>query len=344
MSDRAYSRKHRSSSTSSRSSSISLSSSPHGADPFLDSHTFTRSPTSPSSAQQSSFPHRQGPTTASMAQRAAYHQPSTPVFTLESDGTAAASSPPTRHFLGDGSPRLGVGALPTHHSSSTRPEGDYFPDNEKYPPGASKHNSSPSSVRIPLLVDDPSRNSIDFDRSSRGAHAGASSWLPLSSRARLHPIMLIPAFVIGVFLAMSGLFGPTMSRDASPTAFVSVASRRRASPFALPNSDVQLTRSTTRLQRSSSISAASADYTIHKSGHLYLNPSSLDPSSASYPLPRPKANAAPQGVRHPINDLIANATKQWEDKLARQSKTLEEAVREYKRRHGRKPPKGFDDW
>jgi Ni/Co efflux regulator RcnB len=49
-------------------------------------------------------------------------------------------------------------------------------------------------------------------------------------------------------------------------------------------------------------------------------------------------------VRHPILDLINNATKTWEDKLARQSKTLEEAVREYKRRHGRKPPRGFDDW
>jgi hypothetical protein len=33
-----------------------------------------------------------------------------------------------------------------------------------------------------------------------------------------------------------------------------------------------------------------------------------------------------------------------ETKLARQSRTLEEAVREYKRRHGRNPPKGFDKW
>ena len=30
--------------------------------------------------------------------------------------------------------------------------------------------------------------------------------------------------------------------------------------------------------------------------------------------------------------------------LERQSKTHEDAVKEYKRRYGRKPPKGFDHW
>jgi hypothetical protein len=30
--------------------------------------------------------------------------------------------------------------------------------------------------------------------------------------------------------------------------------------------------------------------------------------------------------------------------LDRQSKTLEQAVKEYTRRYGRPPPKGFDDW
>lgn len=49
-------------------------------------------------------------------------------------------------------------------------------------------------------------------------------------------------------------------------------------------------------------------------------------------------------MRHPIHDLINNATREWEAKLARQSKTLVEAVREYKRRYNRNPPKGFDKW
>jgi predicted metal-dependent peptidase len=52
----------------------------------------------------------------------------------------------------------------------------------------------------------------------------------------------------------------------------------------------------------------------------------------------------PKGIHHPIHDLVANATRDWEAKVARQSKTLEEAVREYRRRHNRNPPKGFDDW
>lgn len=49
-------------------------------------------------------------------------------------------------------------------------------------------------------------------------------------------------------------------------------------------------------------------------------------------------------MRHPIHDLINNATREWDAKRARQSKTLVEAVREYKRRHKRNPPKGFDKW
>lgn len=48
--------------------------------------------------------------------------------------------------------------------------------------------------------------------------------------------------------------------------------------------------------------------------------------------------------RHPIYDLVDNAKKKWNAKMARQSKTLREAVREYKRRYQRDPPLGFDDW
>lgn len=51
----------------------------------------------------------------------------------------------------------------------------------------------------------------------------------------------------------------------------------------------------------------------------------------------------PRG-RHPINVLIERAEKQWKEKVARQSRTLSEAVREYKQRYRRNPPKGFDDW
>ncbi|BGP32303.1 hypothetical protein JCM10296v2_004084 [Rhodotorula toruloides] len=51
----------------------------------------------------------------------------------------------------------------------------------------------------------------------------------------------------------------------------------------------------------------------------------------------------PKG-RHPVPVLIEQAEKKWKDKVARQSRTLSEAVKEYKQRYRRNPPKGFDDW
>ncbi|KAF8841138.1 hypothetical protein BDN67DRAFT_929060, partial [Paxillus ammoniavirescens] len=47
---------------------------------------------------------------------------------------------------------------------------------------------------------------------------------------------------------------------------------------------------------------------------------------------------------HPIFELMRNAEIAWEAKLARASKSLEEAVAEYKRRYRRLPPRGFDKW
>lgn len=47
---------------------------------------------------------------------------------------------------------------------------------------------------------------------------------------------------------------------------------------------------------------------------------------------------------HPIPLLLALGEKRWEELLSRQSRTLEEAVTEYQRRYGRRPPKGFDIW
>jgi hypothetical protein len=48
---------------------------------------------------------------------------------------------------------------------------------------------------------------------------------------------------------------------------------------------------------------------------------------------------------HPIKQLISDAKVEWEAKKEKQSKTLEQAVAEYKRRNGgMNPPKGFDKW
>ncbi|GAA94535.1 glycosyltransferase family 90 protein [Mixia osmundae IAM 14324] len=48
--------------------------------------------------------------------------------------------------------------------------------------------------------------------------------------------------------------------------------------------------------------------------------------------------------RHPVRELIEHGKKEWADKVARQSRTLEQAVAEYMKRYGRNPPRGFDLW
>ncbi|THH09010.1 hypothetical protein EW145_g2318 [Phellinidium pouzarii] len=48
--------------------------------------------------------------------------------------------------------------------------------------------------------------------------------------------------------------------------------------------------------------------------------------------------------KHPIPKLMAEAEDKFRGLLSRQSKTLEQAVAEYKKRYGRNPPKGFDHW
>lgn len=49
-------------------------------------------------------------------------------------------------------------------------------------------------------------------------------------------------------------------------------------------------------------------------------------------------------TEHPITSLMADAKVDFAKRLAKQSKTLPEAVAEYKRRYQRDPPRGFDDW
>lgn len=49
-------------------------------------------------------------------------------------------------------------------------------------------------------------------------------------------------------------------------------------------------------------------------------------------------------IDHPIPELMTEAEDKFRNMLERQSKTLEQAVVEYKKRYGRSPPKGFDEW
>ncbi|OCF73807.1 hypothetical protein I204_05651 [Kwoniella mangroviensis CBS 8886] len=47
---------------------------------------------------------------------------------------------------------------------------------------------------------------------------------------------------------------------------------------------------------------------------------------------------------HPIFELISRSKKNWQKKIDKQSKSLSEAVDEYRRRYARNPPKGFERW
>lgn len=53
---------------------------------------------------------------------------------------------------------------------------------------------------------------------------------------------------------------------------------------------------------------------------------------------------AKETLTNPILGLLRDGERKWQDMLARQSKTLDEAVQEYKTRWGRNPPRGFDEW
>jgi hypothetical protein len=47
---------------------------------------------------------------------------------------------------------------------------------------------------------------------------------------------------------------------------------------------------------------------------------------------------------HPIYELMERAEDKWNNLLRSQSKTLQQAVQEYKKRYGLHPPAGFDAW
>lgn len=49
-------------------------------------------------------------------------------------------------------------------------------------------------------------------------------------------------------------------------------------------------------------------------------------------------------THHPIYHLAEEAKQRFEETQRRQSQTFSEAVAEYRRRYGRKPPPGFDQW
>lgn len=72
---------------------------------------------------------------------------------------------------------------------------------------------------------------------------------------------------------------------------------------------------------------------------LEVYPDAVDPNAEPPAVPT-KGFA----MEHPIPRLMADAEDKFRALLGKQSRTLSAAVKEYKRRYGRKPPRGFDDW
>ncbi|GAA6051318.1 hypothetical protein NBRC10513_000329 [Rhodotorula toruloides] len=82
-------------------------------------------------------------------------------------------------------------------------------------------------------------------------------------------------------------------------------------------------------------------------GHLYYPavPAPRKPRRPGERPPPPDSQPVdPSQQPHPIHYLIQQAKEDWNAKLQRQSKTVDEAVAEYERRYKRRPPKGFDEW
>ena len=78
-------------------------------------------------------------------------------------------------------------------------------------------------------------------------------------------------------------------------------------------------------------------------GRRSISPSSAPRANAQWTLPSFTQSRAVL-KEHPIPQLMAEAEEKFKQLLSRQSTTLKRAVAEYKRRYGRNPPKGFDQW
>ncbi|WVQ73253.1 hypothetical protein IAR50_002821 [Cryptococcus sp. DSM 104548] len=92
------------------------------------------------------------------------------------------------------------------------------------------------------------------------------------------------------------------------------------------------------LQRLRQLAYPDANFTaLYPSLHSYVHHHTYSPTGHLIVSDHPEAP-------HPIPLLLDLGEKRWEELLSRQSRTLEEAVREYMRRYGRRPPRGFDKW
>ncbi|GAA5950638.1 hypothetical protein JCM3765_000559 [Sporobolomyces pararoseus] len=276
-----------------------------------------------------------------MQHRNTYQPPNTPSFTIDSTTDQIDSPSPQSRTHSHSHSHFQT--LPQSRSNSIMTikgegGGDYF--DTPYPPTTSMNDSS--SVHLPLLnhhhhsspPSSPSppsptttTNTSTTTSSRRNNHRtkSFSSITSLTStRTRLHPLVLIPVFVLGVMFSMSlssGSGGGNREYDKMGRSAMSSLKVHTPSSLSLENS------------------SKSPNYTLHSSGHLFLSPESILHHH------QPQQHEEFNSLRHPIHELILNASLTWSLKISKQSQNLTAAVQEYKRRfNNRNPPKGFDKW
>lgn len=97
----------------------------------------------------------------------------------------------------------------------------------------------------------------------------------------------------------------------------------------------------------------SAETSSSESFTTYMAPAISYSSTTEYPprpYPEPPSNhelpisAPKQEQENPIDTLIANAEKTFEELLKKESHDVNAAAAEYRKRRGRHPPPGFDAW
>ncbi|MBW0550226.1 hypothetical protein O181_089941 [Austropuccinia psidii MF-1] len=101
----------------------------------------------------------------------------------------------------------------------------------------------------------------------------------------------------------------------------------------------QLEDSLIILNRNLSFKSSSSDSDRHRSDLLKSSSGSNQSLFHGLYLFNPNSSSI-----HPILELIRQSNQAWNQKLLKSSKTLNDAIKEYRRRYNRPPPFGFENW
>ena len=87
---------------------------------------------------------------------------------------------------------------------------------------------------------------------------------------------------------------------------------------------------------------------FEKPGSAQPTPTTTDPEvvwvDAAVVTGGPQPKEVPSADQHPIHHLLNKSRRDFSDIEKRQSQTLEDAIKEYRRRYGMPPPPHFDKW